>query len=196
MKPVGTIYLITNLLNNKKYVGQTTNSVKFRYRAHCTKKIQMPINVAIRKYGKTNFKIEEIVSCFDLNSLNEMEKYFIEYFNALSPNGYNLTTGGKNYKRSEENIKKMSEIRKGMIFETRRPWIEAINIKTGEKIIFKGSKAGKEYGFTPGLIRKCLCGQRYKHANHTFRYIKQANQSLIEVSNETSAAQRIELETV
>ena len=171
MKRVGTIYLITNLINNKKYVGQTTNCVKFRYKAHCTKKIQMPINVAIRKYGKENFKIEEIVSCFDIDSLNEMEKFFIENFNCLSPNGYNLTTGGKNYKRSKENIEKMSQVRKGMVFESRRPWIEATNIKTGEKITFKGSKAGLQYGFNPSLVRKCLCRERFKHANHTFKYI-------------------------
>jgi group I intron endonuclease len=60
------IYLITNLLNNKQYIGQTTQSLEKRWQRHCwksTSKNSMPICHAISKYGKENFKIEILIPC-------------------------------------------------------------------------------------------------------------------------------------
>jgi hypothetical protein len=68
----------------------------------------MAIANSIRKYGKDNFTIEAIYIANSIDELNEKEKQYIAEFDSLRPNGYNLTTGGLNYIRSEETKKKMS----------------------------------------------------------------------------------------
>lgn len=90
------IYKITNLINNKIYIGQTHFSIKKRWAEHCCdykkEKLQRPIYIAMRKYGIENFiieKIEEVSS----EELNEREKYWIEYYGTFKY-GYNATLGG------------------------------------------------------------------------------------------------------
>jgi group I intron endonuclease len=91
------VYLITNTVNGMQYVGQTTRSLAVRWKAHrkpgsaCTL-----LRRAIAKYGKHSFKIETLAICSTLSELNEKEVNYIKHFNTLSPNGYNLTTGGNN----------------------------------------------------------------------------------------------------
>ena len=53
------------------------------------------IDFAIGKYGKENFLVELLCECDD-NELDELERYYIEYFDSYN-NGYNLTTGGQDY---------------------------------------------------------------------------------------------------
>lgn len=94
------IYLITNLLNSKKYVGQTIGSIEKRFSRHCwlcTSKNNMPIAVAIKKYGKQNFKIELLEQVDTLEEANEKEVFWSLYYNTMSPNGYNLKVGGRVY---------------------------------------------------------------------------------------------------
>jgi len=104
------IYKITNLINGKIYVGQTRNGIKERWRGHCKfSKSNMAITRAIIKYGKENFKIEQIDCAKDLYELDNKEVYYIKKLNTLSPNGYNLNSGGNaNKVVSEESLEKMS----------------------------------------------------------------------------------------
>ena len=87
----GYIYLTTNLINNKKYIGQHRAS-KFSMKylgsgIHLTN--------AIKKYGKENFKLEVLCECFSEQELNEKEKYFIKIYNAVeSDDFYNIAKGG------------------------------------------------------------------------------------------------------
>lgn len=90
------IYLITNLINDKKYVGQTKTTIQKRFSRHCWKsetRKNMPITLAIQKYGKVNFKIEIICNCNSKSELDEKETYYAHYFNSFAPNGYNLKAG-------------------------------------------------------------------------------------------------------
>jgi len=87
------IYKITNKLNNKAYIGQTKQNVKTRFSQHILgmglgKK--MPIHLALQKYGKENFILEEIYYSLDSIDANYSEVYFINLHNTLSPNGYNV----------------------------------------------------------------------------------------------------------
>jgi hypothetical protein len=193
---VGCVYLITNLINGKQYVDQTIHTANHRYKFHCAKNINSAIHKAIVKYGKINFKVEELVSCFSIEAMNEMEESLIATFNTMSPIGYNLISGGKNHFRSAELKNSHSGKMKGKVFESRRKWIRATSLDSKTIYEFKGSKAGIEFGFTPGLVRKCLCGQRFKHAHFTFKYFDHANQNLITVNNNSVAVQRIVNETV
>lgn len=97
------IYKVTNLINKKMYVGITKDSLKDRWYAHSHKSSHCRyLNNAIQKYSKENFSIEELYTCFDEEHANEMEPYFISYYNTMVPNGYNLREGGKYGKMSEE----------------------------------------------------------------------------------------------
>jgi group I intron endonuclease len=111
-KVQGQIYLITNIQNQKKYVGQTLThrknhgkyrpfGIQGRFNDHLseaicnTKKKQCRyLNNAIRHYGKELFTVSLITNC-QPSELDEYEKYYIEEYNTLYPNGYNLTRGGK-----------------------------------------------------------------------------------------------------
>src|SRR5271157_5139950 len=91
------IYLITNLINDKQYVGQTTLAVEERWKRHCQPgpgPISMPIVKAIQKYGKHNFKIEVLQECNSLEEMNSRERWWAETLHTFSPTGYNLKAGG------------------------------------------------------------------------------------------------------
>ena len=111
------IYCIENTCNNKKYIGQTTNTTyRFRNHKHSLKtNIQRNSHLqnAWNKYGKENFKFFIIQECEE-TSLNLLELYWITFYNTLSENeGYNIKEAGGNGRHSEESKKKMSYSRKG-----------------------------------------------------------------------------------
>ena len=101
------IYKISNKKNGKSYIGQSTGKVAIRWRNHCGKKTSA-INKAIKKYGISEFDFSVIQTCKNIDELNEYEQYYVDYFNTISPNGYNLHTGGDNHIASEESRIKMS----------------------------------------------------------------------------------------
>lgn len=91
----GFIYVIKNRINNKLYIGQTTQSVENRFKQHlkCLKSnsVQL-ISKAIKKYGKSNFYVEILEECL-IEELNTKEEYYIELYNSFN-DGYNLCKGG------------------------------------------------------------------------------------------------------
>ena len=89
----GVVYLIWNMVNGKKYVGQTVKTVKERFNQHAKKK--SPIGNAIRKYGKENFRYGVIVTCATKAELDNQEKYYIAMLKTKKPYGYNRTDGGE-----------------------------------------------------------------------------------------------------
>ena len=82
------IYQITNKINNKKYIGKTSQSLEKRWYQHC-KNAEYGKNTflykAIRKYGKENFYIEFISEGYNEEEIKLIEKIKPEY---------NLTKGG------------------------------------------------------------------------------------------------------
>lgn len=111
------IYLISNDLNDKKYVGQTTATLEKRMSRNtfsCMKSKNMPIVFAIQKYGVEHFTITQIDSAYSIKEANEKEVYWGLFHNCLSPNGYNLKLGGRFcVETSEETKKKISESNMG-----------------------------------------------------------------------------------
>ena len=87
---LGIIYLITNIITNEYYVGQTRQSLKNRMRNHfqdkwenCTK-----LKNAFIKYGKDNFKVQ-VLETIPYKDLNKRESYYIKLYNSIE-NGYNI----------------------------------------------------------------------------------------------------------
>lgn len=90
----GYIYLITNDVNNKKYIGQTKRSIELRYNEHCfDKRSTSNIHKAIKEIGYTHFKVQEL-ECVEYDRLNERENYWIDYYDCYN-NGYNKTKDGQ-----------------------------------------------------------------------------------------------------
>lgn len=87
------IYKITNLINNKVYIGQTSFSLSKRWQEHIkdSERFDRPLYRAFHKYGIENFNIELIE---ETDSPNEREVYWIKSYNAFH-NGYNATMGGE-----------------------------------------------------------------------------------------------------
>lgn len=108
----GEIYVITNRINDRVYVGQVVthrkNKGKYkafghigRFKDHIsealcnTKKKQCwYLNSAIRKYGADQFDVKLIEQC-ELVDMDTREIFYISQYKSLYPNGYNLTAGGK-----------------------------------------------------------------------------------------------------
>lgn len=97
------IYCITNLINGKRYIGQSIR-IENRWEEHkrnafdlSREEYNKPFYQAIRKYGLDNFKFEILEEC-KVEELDEKEKYWIKYYQTFPPDldkGYNLTPGGK-----------------------------------------------------------------------------------------------------
>lgn len=96
----GIVYKITNLINNKVYIGITTRTLKKRIGEHITisksKNTTMCIHRSIAKYGINSFKWEIIDKAESFDELNNKERYYIVKYNSLIPNGYNCAEGGTN----------------------------------------------------------------------------------------------------
>ena len=89
-----SIYLITNNINGKKYVGKTNHTLEYRFAQHCNKNTNMLIHKAILKYGKENLKIEKVCDCLE-KDWKELERYYIKLFHShYTEGGYNITFGG------------------------------------------------------------------------------------------------------
>lgn len=93
----GIIYQALNLVNNKRYIGQTIQSLKKRKREHFSTTSCVYFHRALEKYPE-EFQWEwSIIDTADTKEeLNEKEKYWIQYYNSNNNKyGYNLTAGGQ-----------------------------------------------------------------------------------------------------
>lgn len=142
------IYKITNIQNNKVYIGQTIRPIEQRFHRHINDALNNVLDThfarAIRKYGKENFKIEQIDIASTQEELNKKEQYWICYYNSVNE-GYNETDaiskcGGNTY---QSKTKKEMEVIKEKIRQTKigdkNPMAKKIkrkNIQTGEIDVF------------------------------------------------------------
>jgi group I intron endonuclease len=154
---MGYVYLITNTITGKRYVGQSKcDDIETRWASHrkmLKDSIGRYLLSAYHKYGIKNFKFQIICICFD-DICDVLEEEYIKKFNTLVPNGYNLKTGGKSSRHSEETkqliAKKLrervtDEIRLEMRERAKNnPIFSYLKVYTDEEKIIK-SKMQKEY---------------------------------------------------
>lgn len=105
------IYLLTNTVNGKIYVGQTWLPLHIRMGKDGSKyKNSLYLFSAIQKYGVDKFQYEILVECRDQESADSLEEHFInKYDSRNSQIGYNLKEGGSSGRHSDETRKKISE---------------------------------------------------------------------------------------
>lgn len=100
----GYIYCISNKINLKDYIGQTTRTISERIKAHKAKcknlKRSLYLYTDVNILGWDNFTVLELekVTANSENELktklNEREIYYIAKYDSLYPNGYNISKGG------------------------------------------------------------------------------------------------------
>jgi group I intron endonuclease len=113
---IGYIYKITNKINNKCYIGQTSKHYEQRWNEHKnifnnsnSKEYNYPLYKAFRKYGIDNFMFEILEEC-NINNLDEKEIYWIKYYDSTnSKNGYNQSFGGSGHKTLDLDENKVIE---------------------------------------------------------------------------------------
>ena len=109
------IYKFTNKINGKHYIGQSKNIMQRKQKHYNTsqntdsKDYFCSFHCAIRKYGFDNFSFEVLEEC-SVNELNEKECYYIQKYNSIVPNGYNMTLGGSSSHSIKLNIEQLQEI--------------------------------------------------------------------------------------
>lgn len=112
------VYRITNMVNGKCYVGQTWHSLSVRVKGHVADAFSSKrrgctaIHAAIRKYGISSFTWEILEEASTQKALDWLESDYIEELGTMSPNGYNLTTGGLGGRKSEETKERCREANK------------------------------------------------------------------------------------
>lgn len=142
------IYKITNIQNNKIYIGQTIRPIEQRFHRHINDALNNILDThfarAIRKYGKDSFIIETIDTAQTQDELNQKERYWIQYYNSVQE-GYNETDaiskcGGNTYQsKTEEEMETIKEKIRQTKIGAKNPMAKKIkrtNIITGEIDIF------------------------------------------------------------
>jgi group I intron endonuclease len=108
------VYKITNKINNKIYIGCTTQGLKDRKQEHYSRCFKVGYKSklcdSMRKHGFDNFEFEIIKECETSEEMFSNEIYYIGFYNSKEK-GYNLTIGGEGclgYKHTEETKKFLS----------------------------------------------------------------------------------------
>jgi len=112
------VYLVTNKINGKQYVGQTIREPFKRWYAHCSgyrgkNPHKSIMRDAIIKYGKDNFTFEVIHTAHSQRELDVMEQFYAYALKTFAPGGYNLKAGSGRGEVSQELKNFWSKQRKG-----------------------------------------------------------------------------------
>ena len=158
------IYKVTNLVNNKIYIGQTINTLEYRKDQHfreakSKRKNTVYFHNALNKHGFENFLFEEIDTANSQEELDEKERYWIKFYDSTNKEkGYNLDSGGhKGCVKSEETKNKIG-------LTTKQKWE---NPETAEKMrngLLEGTetmkKNAKKFPFTCPVCKKTFYYQK------------------------------------
>lgn len=143
----GVIYKITNKINNKVYIGQTTSDFNRRYGCSddAFQTHNKHLNNSIRKYGIENFEIDkEYKIAYSKEELDKLEIELINKYNSLDARfGYNKKSGGANGKPTSETIEKLRKSHTGYVMPKEQR-MKISNALKGEKSYMYGVEKSPE----------------------------------------------------
>ncbi len=152
------IYKISNKIDNKSYIGQTTKSFDGRYPNEQWWKTTHNeyLLEAVKEFGLVNFGVEFLAENIESQEeLDRLEVLYIKEFDTMYPNGYNGRLGGGNGKYSEQAKDNVAiSWNKGKIFKLK-------NQQTGQIVEFINiNRFCRENNACSGSIRMVLKGKR------------------------------------
>lgn len=118
------VYEIRNVVNNKRYIGQSSQKDKQRLWEHKThlKKgnhQNRHLQRAWNKYGEDNFEISILEECSSLEKLNQLETHYVNLYKTLDRKfGYNIRGPGDNKFMTEETKQRVSKSKRGVSIHT------------------------------------------------------------------------------
>lgn len=135
------LYKITNIINNKCYIGFTSRTVEDRFNDHIKNakynhKLGQALYSAMRKYSPENFIIEQI---YEGDDALEMENEFIQKYNAE----YNMAPGGSKPPSQKGNRWNHSEETKARMRKPKPPFTEEHKANISKAL--KGKKQDPEF---------------------------------------------------
>ena len=161
----GYIYEIKNLVNNKRYIGQTTNSNGCRWNGtfdYVKNQYNQYLYNSVKKYGEINFETKIIDTAKNQEELNKKEDYWIKFFNTMNNKfGYNFREGGSNGKLSEDHKRKISESLKGRNSGKNNPFYGKHHSEETRKKLSESHKGIKLSEETKRKIGEKSKGRRY-----------------------------------
>jgi group I intron endonuclease len=188
---IGTIYITTNLINKKQYIGQTIRPLQERIKGHLHKNGCIAISSAIKKYGVENFKWISF-SCPE-EDLDWQEQFLIKELNTLSPNGYNLETGGhKNKKLSEKTKEKIGQALSG---KKGRKHSEETKKKIGNRYYPKG-RNHPNFGKKWTKEQKDNLSKKRKNIPHTQEHKDKISAALKGIIRSSETKQKMRLSQI
>lgn len=112
----GLIYKVTNKVNGKMYIGQTTRTLTKRRIEHlCHSKNSSDVfHKALRKYGASSFEWMVLIDNLKSKDLDYAEQQLIQDLScdAMSKKGYNIRWGGSRGNLSKQSRKKLSDLKR------------------------------------------------------------------------------------
>jgi group I intron endonuclease len=122
------VYCVTNKINGKIYIGQSTKTLQQRRRKHLksiNQNINLPFYRALKKYGKDNFEWVILKECSSKKELDETEIYYIRSLKSNDEHyGYNRSTGGEGGDTYTDNPR-LTEIKETLKKRTTENWKKA-----------------------------------------------------------------------
>jgi group I intron endonuclease len=91
------VYLITNTISGKRYVGASSHTLPQRWARHKIKARSgstSPLHIAVRGDGYEAFSMRVLSEVANAEVLNKIEAFWIRELGTLTPSGYNLSPGG------------------------------------------------------------------------------------------------------
>ena len=163
------VYLVTNRIDGKQYLGQTTKTLENRWYSHIQPRKNPSCKYlysAIQKHGADNFDVKTLVVVGTKWEMDLYESGMIKALNTKAPNGYNLTDGGdgaQGFVFTEEQKRKISlgQIGRKMSEKAREKLLErnkgnkfSLGVKMPEKHRIKLIKINRSRKHSPEELEK------------------------------------------
>ena len=193
------VYKVTNIKNNKIYIGITTTSLHKRRKGHehawsCKTKKATYFDQCLHKEGLENFKWEVIdETANNLYELSNLERYYIKKYNSFYDTGYgyNRTTGGQSsFKLSEESKKLVSLAQMGKLNHMYgkcgklNPASKMVYNVTDDIIYENGAICIKEENLPASKLYAVCRGDRKTVGNKVYRYVNEKGEILNDYFND------------
>jgi len=109
---MGIIYMATNMVNGKIYIGQTIRTIEQRKSMHQRTEGCTYFKAAINKYGPESFHWDTIDCSCTKEGMDALESWWINYMDSIDQ-GYNLKVGGESHRYAESTKQKMRAAKLG-----------------------------------------------------------------------------------